>query len=764
MANYNIDFLVSIKNTNKLVAFNKQLDQTGKKVRETVQGLSEIGQTSKFGIANIIGYGNALKKAQTSFNEAVRGAKEFKAVSRELVNAERQYNAELQKRQAILESIRKGSNFAQFSRGASQISGPTVFDTATQKSIDRNRRNQNRRAGRNPVPFGPQPFIGPLPMQGPMFGPMQGPMPMITVDNNPRILRNLEASRISREASGFGIRPGTQYERPIGPAFSAVMKSQLRHQKKIDKNTGKTAQLLSASNNRAIFSNQIAGGTQYSTPIGPSRAPLLNRLGFGQGANPRGPFANSRGRAGRLSGSISSGLIGGGFPLLFGQGGLAAAGGGIGGLAGGALGGGFGFGLSIAGTAIASRIQETIDFRKSIEDLNRSIAATGGQSQFTAGQVQKFAKSMKMTKEEALEALKAFEQFGAAARISLTKVFGDEATFNMLSSLKDNASILNRMDEITKNLGFEQAGLVLQILDTQGARAAENKILELTIEKNKKLNLQIKERVGAEGRLRKIRKEQRAEDELRVQQEINNAKTILDLQIRRTEELRKQAILKAPIDEMEKLSDALFQVDALGKSIGNSFSESFKGIVSGSMTAQQALRNLFQRTADHFLDMAAQMLAAQIRSGIFGIFKSFMGLGPLGNPLSRATNTSVAATGIPSGDLLLPGSFGISTIDRSTPNVRGSGMFGRRASGGPVMGGGSYLVGERGPEMFTPGVSGMVTPNHALGGSTNIVVNVDASGSNVEGDEEQGKELGRLISVAVQSEIIQQQRPGGLLA
>ena len=50
------------------------------------------------------------------------------------------------------------------------------------------------------------------------------------------------------------------------------------------------------------------------------------------------------------------------------------------------------------------------------------------------------------------------------------------------------------------------------------------------------------------------------------------------------------------------------------------------------------------------------------------------------------------------------------------------------------------------------------------GGSTNIVVNVDASGSYVEGDEDQGRELGRLISVAVQSEIIQQKRPGGLLA
>ena len=74
------------------------------------------------------------------------------------------------------------------------------------------------------------------------------------------------------------------------------------------------------------------------------------------------------------------------------------------------------------------------------------------------------------------------------------------------------------------------------------------------------------------------------------------------------------------------------------------------------------------------------------------------------------------------------------------------------------------IVGEKGPELFTPGVSGTITPNHQLGGSTNIVVNVDASGSSVEGDEEQGRELGRMISVAIQSELIKQKRPGGMLA
>tara|TARA_B100000945_G_C20407645_1_gene610899 strand:- start:883 stop:2364 length:1482 start_codon:yes stop_codon:yes gene_type:complete len=493
----------------------------------------------------------------------------------------------------------------------------------------------------------------------------------------------------------------------------------------------------------------MAGGQ-----IGP-RLPLVNRLGFGKNAQ-SGPFAMQGGGMGRLKGGIGSALIGGGFPALFGAGGLSSVMGGIAGGLGGALAPGGGFAASIAATAIASQIEKAKEFNKAIEDLNRSIAATGGQSQFTAGQINEFAKSMRMTKEEALEALKAFEQFGAATRISLTKVFGDEGTFNMLASLKDSAAILDRMDEITKSLGFEQAGLVLQILNSQGARAAENKILELTIEKNKKLNFQTKERIGAEGRLRDIRKEERLEAQRRMDQDINIAKMTLDLEIQRTEELRKQAILRAPIDELAKLSDALFQIDALGKSIGDSFSESFKGIVSGSMTAQEALRNLFQRTANHFLDMAAQMLAAQIRSGIFGIFQSFMGLGPLGNPLSRGT--SGVDPMMPSNPVGFSGySRPASTLNR----VRGTGF---RANGGPVMGGGSYIVGERGPEMFSPGVSGTITPNHALGGSTNIVVNVDASGSSAEGDEEQGRQLGLAISAAVQSEIIQQKRPGGLLA
>jgi hypothetical protein len=55
---------------------------------------------------------------------------------------------------------------------------------------------------------------------------------------------------------------------------------------------------------------------------------------------------------------------------------------------------------------------------------------------------------------------------------------------------------------------------------------------------------------------------------------------------------------------------------------------------------------------------------------------------------------------------------------------------GPRALGGPVAGGSTYLVGERGPELFTPSSSGNITPNHAMGGGANITVNVNGGDPN----------------------------------
>ena len=83
------------------------------------------------------------------------------------------------------------------------------------------------------------------------------------------------------------------------------------------------------------------------------------------------------------------------------------------------------------------------------------------------------------------------------------------------------------------------------------------------------------------------------------------------------------------------------------------------------------------------------------------------------------------------------------------------------------MANGMGLMGEAGAEAILPlrrGSNGKLGVQSTGGGIGNINVNVDASGSSVEGSEQGGRELGRAIAVAIQSELVKQKRPGGLLA
>ena len=109
--------------------------------------------------------------------------------------------------------------------------------------------------------------------------------------------------------------------------------------------------------------------------------------------------------------------------------------------------------------------------------------------------------------------------------------------------------------------------------------------------------------------------------------------------------------------------------------------------------------------------------------------------------------------------------LGINTALKAT----GFGIFSNLpgfANGGRPPVGRASIVGEKGPELFVPSSAGTIIPNDRIGGgvTNNIVVNVDASGSNVEGNEQEGRELGLVLSAAIQAQLVQEKRPGGLLA
>ena len=93
--------------------------------------------------------------------------------------------------------------------------------------------------------------------------------------------------------------------------------------------------------------------------------------------------------------------------------------------------------------------------------------------------------------------MKAFKQFEASARITLSTVFGSESVFDTLAGLKDNASIIKALPGLSKQLSLSQTKQALEILKTKDAREAEIFILNQVIDKNDqagfRIDLQLKD-------------------------------------------------------------------------------------------------------------------------------------------------------------------------------------------------------------------------------------------------------------------------------
>ena len=215
------------------------------------------------------------------------------------------------------------------------------------------------------------------------------------------------------------------------------------------------------------------------------------------------------------------------------------------------------------------------------------------------------------------------------------------------------------------------------------------------------------------------------ERQFEFQNKMEEAMGIEDEQLR----LEKSRLLLKDyqIDRQEILNSKVRDQVNISKELGDTLErglvENIKGAINGTQTFGQAMTNVLNNLKNKLLDRALSNMFSGIGDAVFGDGGKNKGL--------------------------LGGIFG--------------GIFGKKSMGGPVSRGKSYLVGERGPEIFTPNTSGGITSNNAIGG-VSINVNVDATGSEVEGSDTKGNELGQQIAIAIQSEIIKQKRSGGLLA
>ena len=504
-------------------------------------------------------------------------------------------------------------------------------------------------------------------------------------------------------------------------------------------------------------------------------------------------------------GAISSAIVSGAFPLLFGQGplvaGAGAIGGGVGSLLGGQMGG---FAGGLAATSAVTAIQNfSLEISKLGQALNartKDVAAVV-KSLGVAGT--QFDENIQVLQKLGLE-----EEAFAAARNKMIDLIGNDGVEAVTNFGKDFQELGNQFARImtlmkSKFAEFVEDSGILKFLGTRVERNAlkaqaektgqfddsaqgreiknliktrnllpklgglspkdrEELILNLTNqEKGTGLFGQVSDRdedkarkivndlIVAEQQLINTRKEGiRLEESTnsivkgkvgQINKEIEFKKMLLPLS---KEEREVELAIKSIVDNIKSVKGEEVEID--------------KEAIRKALEKNQVLDKQLDLTKDigSNFELIGQSIASGVTNNITAAIQGTKSLGDAAKSILNDLSTSLIKLGVNTilGGIA-PGIFG------GLPKLLNFANGGRPPVGRPS------IVGEKGPELFVPKRSGTIIPNDKLagGGTTNISVNVDASGSSVQSNEQQGKELGRVISAAIQSELIKQRRPGGLL-
>lgn len=284
---------------------------------------------------------------------------------------------------------------------------------------------------------------------------------------------------------------------------------------------------------------------------------------------------------------------------------------------------------------------------------------------------------------------------------------------------------------------------VNKVMPTKGRLGTAQKLTE---EQKRQLEIaKLAERIEKEALATQERKRQVFEDQFRSiddrrailegilngnEQEVKNAILLRDLYQEHgvengeilyqnelnVQQLEEQVKKQKELQEAQKAAAA--EMDQLYKSIGDSIQT---GIVDSLTAAVEGTKSLAEVASDTLRSLANILLK-------FGL------------------QTALGSLGGGNKDSIFTKLFG-----------------GGRASGGTVKGGTSYLVGERGPELFTPGRSGSIAPSNAMGGVNVGTINISVENTGDQLNPKAQKQIAGQVQSIVLSTLANERRSGGML-
>jgi len=201
-------------------------------------------------------------------------------------------------------------------------------------------------------------------------------------------------------------------------------------------------------------------------------------------------------------------------------------------------------------------------------------------------------------------------------------------------------------------------------------------------------------------------------------------------------EVNKRAQEKMRDDTLKTAQSQQQAFESTFSSVGHSVSGATQDVLFYNKTWTEATadiaRSLISSVISGLVDIGARMAAN------FAISKT---LGTAASAAAVAEGATVAAAWAPAAAFAALATLGANAAPASAAIAstaalsQGIAFAGAREAGGPVLAGKSYMVGEAGPEMFTPGRSGSIASNDSITGGETIVINIDARGAEIGVEE-----------------------------
>ena len=397
---YKADIQIAVKGANDLARLRDRIQDSAKAVDSLNVYLKAFSTNSQGVVRSINNLNSVASLAVKNFNEVALGTDEATVAARRYIDANNELNKGLRERANLVAKIKESDRVAGLARAG--IRETTQY--------------------RGPIGPGQASALERIPDFG--MGRQAGQS--VPVDE--RIERTLRAQKESADLQAH---------------LEKMEKGQTEFAKQRTAEYNKQNAILRAMK----VENQTSFQTMYEGPIGPGQAsPIM------QGPQVSAAYQASfmeekrkqrrinlrirRERLQRRKNAAASAMIGGAFPLLFGQGAGAAAGGALGGGLGGLMGGQFGFALSLVGTNLGSLLDRLVQgaselgkamgpFAQDTKAVTEALGMQGSVQEArlnlieqTKGKTAAFNAAMKvMALEVGDRGVQALQQFGESARL-----------------------------------------------------------------------------------------------------------------------------------------------------------------------------------------------------------------------------------------------------------------------------------------------------------------------------------------------------------